>query len=167
MRVLVTVASRYGATHEIADAIGDALTGAGHDSTVMPAEDVAGVADWDAVVVGSAVYAGQWLDAAKKLITTYAEELRARPVWLFSSGPVGDPPKPAEDPVDAAEMMDASDAREHKLFAGKLDRSKLRFAEKAVVIALRAPEGDFRDFEEIRAWAHAIADQLEHRGVET
>lgn len=26
------------------------------------------------------------------------------PVWLFSSGPVGDPPKPEEEPVDVSEI---------------------------------------------------------------
>ena len=97
MRVLVTAASKYGATDEIAHAIGDTLTDAGHDTTVVAAADVAGIDGYDALVIGSAVYAGHWLDAAKQLVRTHAEALRARPVWLFSSGPIGDPPKPAED----------------------------------------------------------------------
>ena len=160
MRILVTAASRYGATAEIADAMAEALGEAGHDTTVLAAGEVTDVDGYDAAVIGSAVYAGHWLDAAKQLVTSQAEALRARPVWLFSSGPIGDPPKPAEDPVDAAEMIEASGARDHKVFAGKLDRAKLRFAEKAVVVALRAPEGDFRDFEEIRAWASDIARHL-------
>jgi menaquinone-dependent protoporphyrinogen oxidase len=164
MRVLVTAASKYGATDEIAHAIGDTLTDAGHHTTVVAAADVAGIDGYDAVVIGSAVYAGHWLDAAKQLVTSHAEALRARPVWLFSSGPIGDPPKPAEDPVDATEMIESSGARSHEVFGGKLDRSKLRFAEKAIVVALRAPEGDFRDFDEIRTWARGIAEQLDHRG---
>jgi len=75
--------------------------------------------------------------------------LRSRPVWLFSSGPVGDPPKPGADPVDAATMSTASGARDHRVFSGKLDRSLLRFTDKAIATALRAPAGDFRDWDEI------------------
>jgi menaquinone-dependent protoporphyrinogen oxidase len=74
------------------------------------AEDLSPVADHDAVVVGSAVSAAHWLDAVKKLVTTHTGTLRARPVWLFPSGPVGDLPKPTEDPVDAAELIHSSGA---------------------------------------------------------
>jgi len=42
-----------------------------------------------------------------------------------------------------------------------LDRKALSFGEKAIVVALRAPEGDFRDFDEIREWATTIAAELE------
>jgi menaquinone-dependent protoporphyrinogen oxidase len=86
--------------------------------------------------------------------------LADRPVWLFSSGPVGDPPKPEEDPVDIAEILAATKARGHRLFAGKLDRSQLRFPDKAIVVALRVQEGDFRDWVEITGWAAGIAGAL-------
>ncbi len=86
--------------------------------------------------------------------------LTAIPVWIFSSGPIGDPPKPDEDPVDVAEIHRRTAAVEHRLFAGKLDKSKLGFAERAIVAALRAPVGDFRDWDEITAWAGGIASAL-------
>jgi menaquinone-dependent protoporphyrinogen oxidase len=88
------------------------------------------------------------------------DALAARPVWLFSSGPVGDPPKPEEDPVDVAGILAATKARDHRVFAGKLLRKQLSFGEKAVAVALRVPEGDFRDWPEIRGWAAGIADAL-------
>jgi menaquinone-dependent protoporphyrinogen oxidase len=81
-------------------------------------------------------------------------------VWLFSSGPVGDPPKPTEDPVDASSLLERTGAREHHVFAGRLDRSRLSFGERAIAMALRAPEGDFRDWDDVRAWASGIADAL-------
>jgi menaquinone-dependent protoporphyrinogen oxidase len=89
--------------------------------------------------------------------------LAARPVWLFSSGPVGDPPKPEEDPVDVAEILAATRAREHRVFAGKLVRQQLSFPEKAIVSALRVPEGDFREWTEITSWATGIATALQSR----
>ena len=80
---------------------------------------------------------------------------------MFSSGPVGTPPKPEEDPVDIEEIRDITCARNHRVFAGKLVRKHLSFPERAIVLALRVPEGDFRDFTEIRAWASEIADALD------
>jgi menaquinone-dependent protoporphyrinogen oxidase len=163
MRVLVTAASKYGATAEIGQAIGEVLGEHGLDPTVVPPERVGGLDGFDAVVVGSAVYAGHWLKPARELVDRLGGELAGRPVWLFSSGPVGDPPKPDEDPVDVAEVLAATGAREHRVFAGKLLRKQLSFPERAIVSALRVPEGDFRDWAEVRRWATGIADALTGR----
>lgn len=163
MKVLVTAASKHGATTEIAQAIAEVLAGQGIDAPMLAPADVRDVDDYDAAIVGSAVYAGQWLGSAKEMVSRCAKGLSERPVWLFSSGPIGDPPKPAEDPVDAAEMVAATRAREHRVFGGRLDRSRLGFAEKAIVVALRAPNGDFRDWDAIRAWAAGIAESLRAR----
>jgi menaquinone-dependent protoporphyrinogen oxidase len=160
MRVLVTTATKYGATDEIAWAIAEVLGEQGLDPTVIPPEQVQGLDGYDAVVLGSAVYAGHWLQPARELVDRCGSELAARPVWLFSSGPVGDPPKPEEDPVDVAEITAATRAREHRVFAGKLVKKQLRFPDKAIVSALRVPEGDFRDWAEIRGWAAGIAGAL-------
>jgi menaquinone-dependent protoporphyrinogen oxidase len=145
---------------EIAQAIGDLLAERGIDTMTVPVEEAADPRDYDAIVLGSAVYAGHWLDSAKRFVETNAEGLTTRPVWLFSSGPIGEPAKPDEDPVDAASVIEATSARDHRVFAGKLDRARLGFAEKAIVLALRAPFGDFRDWQDIRGWAVAIAGEL-------
>jgi menaquinone-dependent protoporphyrinogen oxidase len=161
MRVLVTAASKHGATAEIAQAIGDQLIKSDIDAVVMPIGDVGAIEEYDAVVLGSAVYAGQWLPPAKDFVRAHAGEMATRPVWLFSSGPIGDPPKPEDDPVDAAAMVSATAAREHVIFAGRLDKAKLGFAEKAITMALRAPYGDYRQWDLIRSWASGIALTLQ------
>jgi menaquinone-dependent protoporphyrinogen oxidase len=160
MRVLVTAATKYGATAEIAQMIAEVLADRGLEPTVVPPEQVEGVDGYDAVVLGSAVYAGHWRKPARELVNRCGTALAERPVWLFSSGPVGDPPKPEEDPVDVAEIVAATKAREHRVFAGKLVKRQLGFGEKAMVVALRVPEGDFRDWAEIKGWASEIADSL-------
>ena len=104
MKILITAATKHGATGEIAQAIGGALRQRGLDPTVLEPERVDSVDDYGAVVLGSAVYAGHWLKPARELVARCGDALADRPVWLFSSGPVGDPPKPAEDPVDVAEV---------------------------------------------------------------
>lgn len=159
--LLVAVASRHGATREIAEAVADTLRDEGLDVVVSDAADVADVSGYDAVVVGSAVYVGRWLEPARDLVHEHADDLAARPTWLFSSGPIGDPPKPeAEDAVQISELADLVRARGHRLFSGKLDRSALGFGERAVVLAFRAPEGDFRDWDEIATWSREIAAAL-------
>lgn len=169
MKVLVSAASRHGATAEIAEklgvALGDALRERGVGSgdelvAVRPAEQVSSVEDYDAVVLGSAVYMGHWLEPARELAKRHAGALAEMPTWLFSSGPIGDPPRPEEEPVDVAGILETTRARGHRVFSGKIDRRELRFGEKAVMMAFRAPEGDFRDWEAIRAWAREIAADL-------
>jgi menaquinone-dependent protoporphyrinogen oxidase len=167
MKVLVTAATKHGATGEIAQAIGDALRDQGLDSTVLEPDQVERVDGYDAVVLGSAVYAGHWLKPARELVVRCGSGLTARPVWLFSSGPIGDPPKPEEDPVDVAEILAATRAREHRLFAGKLVRRQLAFPERAIVSALRVPEGDFRDWAGISSWAAGIATALRSQSPAT
>ena len=168
MPVLVTAASKYGATAEIAQAIGLALRARGLDAVVTPPDQVHDVGGYDAVVLGSAVYAGRWQKPALDLVQRCAADLRARPVWLFSSGPVGDPSrklvqKMGADPVGLAGTMEATRAREHRMFAGRLERRQLTWPQRAAVTVVRGLEGDFRDWDAIRRWAVGIADELEHR----
>jgi menaquinone-dependent protoporphyrinogen oxidase len=163
MKALVIAASKHGSTTEIAEVIVGALKERGVEATLRAPEQVDRLDDADAVVLGSAVYAGHWLKSATDLVERLAQTLVDRPVWLFSSGPIGDPPKPDEDPVDVAEVMTATKAQGHRVFPGKLERSRLGFAERAIVLALRAPEGDFRDWDAIRSWATQIAETLQAR----
>lgn len=160
MRVLVTAASKHGATYEIAERIAQRLRDGLVEVDCRPPSDVTGVDGYDAVVLGSAVYAGHWLPAARDIVTAFADDCAGRPVYLFSSGPIGDPPKPAEDPPDVAAIAQATRAREHRVFAGRLERRRLGFGEKAIVTALRVPDGDFRDWDAIDAWSASIVDQL-------
>lgn len=159
-RILVAAASKHGATTEIAESIGSILADKGLDATVATPDQVTSVNEYAAVILGSAVYAGHWLNEAKELADRIAAAEPSPDVWLFSSGPIGDPPKPEEDPVDVADIYEKTSAREHRIFAGKIDRSLLSFGEKAIMIAVRAPEGDFRDWDEIRSWAEGIAEAV-------
>lgn len=160
MKVLVTAASKHDATAEIAAAIGAEFADNGVPATVARPDEVTTLDGFDAAVIGSAVYAGRWLKPATKLIERHAAALTQIPVWLFSSGPIGDPPKPDEDPVDVVDVMSAAGAREHRIFSGRLDKHRLSFGERAIMVAVRAPEGDFRDWDAIRAWTDEIIAEL-------
>lgn len=167
MKVLVSAASKHGATADIAHAIGDALTSAGIVVDVRPPEDVDSVEPYDGVVLGSAVYAGRWLDPMKRLVDREAPALTGKPVWLFSSGPIGDPPKPLEEPADGRDLGMRIHALDHRVFPGRLERRSLGLAERAIIAVVHAPDGDFRTWEPVAAWARSIADSLEATVAET
>jgi menaquinone-dependent protoporphyrinogen oxidase len=166
-RVLVVVASRHGATREIGQRLAEWLPGTdagqalGLSAVAEGAEHGGDPAGFDAVVVGSAVYAGRWLEPAREYVTVHAGSLREMPVWLFSSGPIGAPPFPPDEPHDAHPLAQLSGARGHRVFAGCLQPPLLTFGERAMVTAMRAPVGDFRDWTAVRAWAEEIATALQ------
>jgi menaquinone-dependent protoporphyrinogen oxidase len=160
LNVLVSAASRHGATVEVAATIGEALRTAGLQVFVLAPDEVDRLDGYDAAVLGSAVYVGRWLEPARDLVERHKVALSRIPVWLFSSGPIGDPLKPAEDPADAAPLAALVGARAHRTFAGCVDRGRLSFGERAVMAAVRAPEGDYRAWDAIEAWAQDIAAAL-------
>jgi menaquinone-dependent protoporphyrinogen oxidase len=157
MKVLVTAASKHGATTEIADWIDATLRAEGIDSVARHVELVESLEGFDAVILGSAVYAGHWLEPATAFVRRFEPELRERRVYLFSSGPVGDPPKPEGLPADVERFEAATGAIEHRVFPGRIERRLLGFGERAIVAALRVPDMDSRPRDEIEAWAREIA----------
>ena len=164
MTVLVTAESKHGATSEIADRIGAGLAERGIEVSVRNLKDVGQLAQYEAFVVGSAVYMGKWLKPATSFVDAHVGELSGHPTWLFSSGPVVEDPAGSDNPGDRAwgdKLAETAHARQHKLFAGKLDRSKLGRAERAVTRMVRAPDGDRRDWQAIDEWAAAIARDLQ------
>jgi menaquinone-dependent protoporphyrinogen oxidase len=62
--VLVTYASKYGATKEIAQKIGDVLRKAGLQVDVFPADGSLDITPYKAIILGSAVYVGKWQSEA-------------------------------------------------------------------------------------------------------
>ncbi|MDI7250883.1 MAG: flavodoxin domain-containing protein, partial [Bacillota bacterium] len=112
-----------------------------------------------AAVIGSAVYMGSWQPDALRLVERHREGLAGIPVWLFSSGPLG-PDDPRFHPRQVPDLMQATHARDHRIFPGRLEARTLSLGERLAVRAVRAPEGDLRDWAAIRGWAREIAATL-------
>jgi len=164
-RVLVAYATKYGATGEIAERIGQVLREAGLPTDVLPADRVSDLTPYQAVVLGSAVYIGKWRKEAVKFLQAHEEMLAERPVWLFSSGPAGE--------GDAVELMDGwrfpkgqqaiadrIQPRDIAVFHGHVNMDKMNFIERWMIKNVQSPVGDFRDWDAVTSWATAIADAL-------
>lgn len=160
MRAIVVVASKHGSTRGIAEEIATALSRAGILADVAAAGPPMTLDGYDAVVLGSAVYMGHWLPEARRFIVEHQRELAELPVWLFSSGPLGETPTGSVDQRHLDELLAETGARAHRLFAGRLCRGELNRKERLVTAVVRAPFGDYRDWQGIDAWAAEITASL-------
>jgi menaquinone-dependent protoporphyrinogen oxidase len=165
MTVLVTAASKHGATAELAAWIGAGLAASGVDAEVRKLEEIDDLERYDAFVVGSAVYLGQWLKAARCFVDDHGGELASRPTWLFSLGPIVGKPPPRDDSSAlraglVEQLVEKTHARGHTVFGGKLAKSNLNWGEKIAVRCAHASEGDFRDRAAVDEWAATIAREL-------
>ncbi|MBN1991990.1 MAG: flavodoxin domain-containing protein [Anaerolineae bacterium] len=165
IQVLVAYATKYGATAEIAERIGKVLRQAGLPADVLPADKVSNLTPYQAVVLGSAVYIGKWRKQAARFLQANEKMLAQQKVWLFSSGPTGE-----REPVELLQgwrlpkaqqaIADRIQPRDIAVFHGNVNADKLNFIEKWMIKNVKAPVGDFRDWEAITAWAATIADAL-------
>jgi menaquinone-dependent protoporphyrinogen oxidase len=161
MTVLVAYASKHGSTQGIAERIAERLLQIGKEAEARPVDKVLDPGSYTAFVIGSAIYYGSWLKEATEWVHRNQALLAGHPVWLFSVGPLGTEVQDAEQqPKEMTEFQQAIRPREQRIFFGALDHSHLSFAERVMVKAVRAPEGDFRDWQVIDAWAASIAHNL-------
>ena len=161
---LVAYATKHGSTAEIAEVLGEALRTAGLTVDVRPVREVRALDPYGTVIVGSAVYMGRWQGDAIDFLQRFERDLRAHPTWLFSSGPTGGTPeadaKVAEatampevvrPPADVASRSARIGARGHATFGGCVSDQMTGLLERWM------PRGDWRDLDQVRAWATRIA----------
>ncbi len=162
MTLLVAYASKYGSTQGIAERIAEQLRQLGKQAEVRSMDEVSDPGSYEAFVLGSAIYAGSWLKVATEWVHRNQAVLAQHPVWLFSVGPLGTEVEDTErQPREMAEFQQALRPRDERIFFGALDYHKLSFPERMILKAMRAHEGDFRDWGAIEAWAANIAQDLE------
>ena len=174
MRVLVAYATRHGATAGIAGRVAAALTAAGLPAEARPVEDVKDVEPYEAVVLGGAAYMFHWLKPAVTFARRHRKELAVRPVWLFSSGPLGTDlvDKDGKNVLEATrpkefdELAELLQPRGEQVFFGAYDPdappvgASERLVRHMPAARDALPAGDFRDWQAIDAWAAQIAVEL-------
>lgn len=173
-RGLVAHASRHGSTAEIAERIAERLQKAGLDTVARDVTEVEDAEAYDAFVIGGAAYMSHWLKPATTFVRRNEELLARRPVWLFSSGPIGDERVDHEGndllevsrPREFDELHRLLEPRDEQVFFGKWDPAApaVGFAERMMrLLPARGDAvtaGDHRDWAAIDAWAGGIAATL-------
>jgi len=160
MNAIVIVATKHGSTLGIGEAIAASLTKQGIDTDLKKIDEGFMLEHYDAVIIGSAVYAGHWLPEARRFIEYHGNALFNRPVWLFSSGPLGEDATGGISDKMVDTLLEETGARGHHVFSGALDPNDLGAMSKLVTKIVHAPSGDFRDWDEITAWSESIAASL-------
>jgi len=175
MKVLVAFASKHGSTKGISEFIGERLRHAGLEVDVLEVDQVQDLGTYDAFVLGSALYMFHWMKEARQFASRNRSILASRPVWLFSSGPVGKETKNAKGqdlldptvsgPRELEELKGELHANDHKVFFGAFEGDKLGFFYrqllKSETMRKAMQDGDFRDWKEIEAWSNGIARSLQ------
>ena len=160
MRVLIAYGTKMKGTQGIAQRIATSLRNRGLEVALLDAADVRDVKGFDAAVVGSAIYAMRWRREVVKVLKRLAARTDPIPVWLFHSGPIGDDEagEPQKLPRKVARLAERLDVWDTTTFGGRIPTEG--GGPIAAAMARDGKAGDWRDFDEIAAWAEGIADSL-------
>jgi menaquinone-dependent protoporphyrinogen oxidase len=166
----VAYASRAGSTAEIAEVIGQVLRDGGLEVDVRPVQQVADLEEYDALVLGSAVWVGKPLPEAVKLATAQQARLDSMPVAYFLACGQLEKDTPEMRAVARGYLAPLEQIREPifvGLFAGKRDFGVIHpLLRWFFMRIMRISEGDWRNWEQIRAWAAELGSRLREAGAE-
>lgn len=164
--VLVTWATRFGATEEVAETVASVLRQSGVAVEARPIAEVATLDPYGAVVLGCALYAGRIHRDARRFLAKYSADLAARPVGMFVLGPVHS----EEKEWQSARTQLSKQLTQFPWFTpvslevigGRWDPSKMGFPFSWLPGLRRIPASDARDWDAIRRWASTLVPLL-HR----
>jgi menaquinone-dependent protoporphyrinogen oxidase len=158
-KILVTYATKYGSTEELAGIIAEELHRRGHEVDCLAAGGVKSVGSYAVVILGSPIYMGKLLSEAVDFTKRYRDDLKARRFAAFVVGyslqaRTEKNLRNAEAAVDLIRRYAIPE--EVGLFAGRVDLDRMSFADKAIMKLGGIEPGDFRDFDEIREWTRDL-----------
>ena len=161
--VLVTYATKYGSTRDVAEAIAARLRERGVTIDVRAAGDVDSLGGYDAVVFGGALYFFRLRREGRRFLSHHRKALSEMPVAVFGMGPIEDT---EEQYMGARKHLDKSLAKNQSIspvavavFGGVLDPTGLRFPDANPAMK-KLPPSDLRDWEAIGAWADTLPEAL-------
>ncbi len=164
--ILVAYATRAGSTREVAEVVGEELRRTGARVDVRPVKDVDRLAGYEAVVLGTAIRLGKPLPEAVRFAQWHRGALGERPVAYFAlCGTMQDdtPANRARMEKCLAVLRQVKAPVSEGLFAGALVCAKLDPPLRWHFRHNRVPEGDWRDWPRIRAWARETGELLRPR----
>jgi menaquinone-dependent protoporphyrinogen oxidase len=168
-KILVTYATRYGSTQEVAETIAKTLREGGLEIDIRPMKDVKTLSSYSAVVMGAPLYIGKWHVDAHHFLSQHQESLMHRAVAAFALGPIGTD----EQEMQGSRQQLDKDLAQYpwlnllalEMFVGKYDPAKLNFTHRLLAALPASPlhgmtATDHRDWEAIRIWANTLPTKL-------
>ncbi len=169
-RLLVAYASRCGSTVGVAQTIGQELCRAGTSVDVRPVASVPDLTPYRAVVLGSPVRSARWLDEAHQFLEQHQHRLASMPVAYFQTCIALAKDNPQTRALARSYLEPTLKAapkiipKASGFFAGTLDYSKLSWLMGMILrrkmSAKGIKEGDYRNWQAIKAWARDTAPKL-------
>ena len=163
--VLVAYATRHGSTQEVAEAVAATLRERGLEVELQSAGELRSVEEYQAVVLGTALYMFRLHKDARRFLARRRATLAERPVAIFALGPFNDEEKEWQG---VRAQLDKELAKfpwlapvAKQVFGGKFDPAKLRFPYNLVPALKRLPASDIRDWKAIHNWASDVAEKLQ------
>ncbi|MCP3932068.1 MAG: hypothetical protein GY705_23595 [Bacteroidetes bacterium] len=161
-KILIAYASQFGTTGEVAEAIGKVLCQAGNMVETKWVKNVKDLNDYDAVIIGSPIRFDRWMPEATEFVKTNQRTLQQLPVAYFFTCLVLHKLNTKAD-LQAKKYSDKLQALVPQIkpvsikgFVGVLDYSKMGFFSrlimKVILFNKNVKEGDYRDWDAIRAW---------------
>lgn len=164
--VLVTYATKYGSTMEVAEAIAATLREKGLLVAVQPAAKVKALEPYSAIVLGAPLYIGRLHGDMRRFLSNHQEALAEHKTVFFALGPTENR---EEDWAVTRKQFEQELANfpwfkpiARELFGGKLDPAGLRFPDSLAAMLpasplYHAPASDARNWDAIRTWAEGLA----------
>jgi len=167
-KCLVVYASEAGSTREVAEKVGQVLTGKGLSVDVRPVNQVRNLAGYDAVVLGAAIRMCKPLGKMMAFANRHKNELAKLPTAAFTVGLAmkdAAPKGPADAEKYAAPFLALlSNRKSTTFFAGKLDLNTLTPLFRMMMSKMTESDpssiGDFRDWNAIQTWAETLPGSL-------
>jgi menaquinone-dependent protoporphyrinogen oxidase len=148
---------------EVAERIAKNLSSQNLSVDIHPVGKVTDLMQYQAVVLGSAIRAGNLLPEVKAFCEKHQAQLSQKYfgtfiVCLTMKDETEETYKTVSaylEPVRAQIKPD-----KEGLFAGAMNSSKLGFLERMLMKAMKSPEGDYRNWEAIDTWTEELGQEI-------
>jgi len=169
-KILVTYATRYGSTQEVAETVAEILREGGFEVDVQSMRTVRTLEGYGTVVLGAPLYVGKWPKHAHRFLLRFEEALVKLPVAIFALGPIHDD----EDEILGSRVQLDTELKKYpwlkpvalEMFVGKYDPSKFHFFDRLIASMpaspiYKMPASDHRDWVAIHIWAGKLVSTLQ------
>lgn len=164
--VLITYATRYGSTKEVAEKIAQIFIHDGFKVEVLPCKKVDKIDQYQFILIGAPYYIGGMLKEAKNFLLRNQDILSKKPIAFFALGPIGE----TEKELSETQTQLDKELKQFPwlkpistvMFGGKYNPKKLRLLDKFLTLPPASPlhnleANDARNWEDIEKWAEKLS----------